>query len=372
MKSKVSIVKCPTYDSALVFDSVKKAVDLIGGISNFIKPESKVLVKPNLLMAKCPESGIDTHPEVVRAVIRLLKEIRCHIYLGDGPSVWGNQAEDVDSVYEESGMKRISIEEGIELVKFNKRRWRGKFPLTTWLDECDYLVSVPKFKTHDLTILTGAIKNLYGLIPGTYKTELHKRYYKAEDFSRNLADIYMEVHPALTIVDGILALEGDGPATSGQPRQCGLLLAGVDCVALDSILALIMGLAPRDILSTKEAARRGLGIADVNSIEILGEKLQSVLGQPFKLPSTSLRKKIPAPIIAIAKNLITFYPRVNHKNCISCGVCINACPAKAISIHFNKVVIDYTRCISCFCCQEVCPSAAIKVKKSILARMIGL
>lgn len=372
MNSRVSIVRCTSYEPPLLLEATKKAIDLIGGITSFIKPQSKVLVKPNLLMAKEPESGIDTHPEVVRAVIKILKEINCKIYLGDGPSVWGNQAKDVDDVYEISGMKKVSCEEDIELVKFDKRRWRGKFPLTTWLDNCDYLVSVPKFKTHNITILTGAIKNLFGLIPGTYKTELHKNYFKADDFSKILVDIYAQVKPSLTMVDSIIAMEGDGPATSGKLRNTGLLLASSDCVALDSVLALIMNLEPFDILTTKEAAKRGLGIADINSISVLGEKLKEVIGEPFLLPTTSIRRNIPQPIVKLAKKLIKYYPCIEQDNCIQCAACLQACPSQAISMKNNRIFFDYSSCISCFCCQEACPASAIKVKKSIFTKLIGL
>ena len=373
MNSKVSIVKCKNYDSSLVFEAIKKSIDLLGGISVFIKPKSKVLVKPNLLMAKPPESAITTHPEVVRAVVKILKSIDCKIYLGDGPSVWYRQVENVDEVYEQTGMKMLSKEEDIELVKFDKRRWRGKFPLSAWLDSCDCLVSIPKFKTHDLMILTGAIKNLFGLVSDVYKTELHKRYYAGNDFAGILVDIYEEARPALTIVDGIVAMEADGPGTSGKLRNPGLIFAGSDCVALDSILALIMGLSPLDILTNKEAAKRGLGIADINSIDIFGEKLEDFIEEPFQLPTTSITKKIPRPVIEIAKKFIRFYPKVAYNNCNLCKACIDICPNKAIStINNERIIFDYSRCISCFCCQEVCPNSAIKVKKSIFAKMIGL
>jgi uncharacterized protein (DUF362 family)/ferredoxin len=372
MNACVSIVKCKDYDRSLVLDATRKAIDLIGGISSFIQPGTKVLVKPNLLMAKEPEFGITTHPEVVRALIKILKEINCKIYLGDGPSVWGTQAEGVDEVYEKSGMRRVSEEEDIELVKFDKGRWRDKFPLTTWLDNCDYLVSVPKFKTHDTTILTGAIKNLFGLVTGIYKTELHKKYFAHEDFAKILVDIYVEARPALTIIDGIVAMEGDGPGTGGELRKTGVVLAGSDCVALDSVLALIMGLKPSDILTTKEAATRDLGVADINAISIFGEKLEDVIEEPFKLPSASLKTKIPRPIIELAKKLIRFYPKVDYNNCTLCGACVEICPNKIISMKSDRIVIDYSGCIPCFCCQEVCPNSAIKVKKSVLAKMIGL
>lgn len=372
MKSKVSIVKCKSYDPVLVFEAAKRAIDLIGGISSFIKPRSSVLVKPNLLTVTEPESGVDTHPQVVRAVVRILKEIDCKIYLGDGPSVWGNQPDNIDEVHRKSGMTSISQEEDVELVRFDKRRWRGKFPLTTWLDICEYLVSIPKFKTHGLTILTGAIKNLYGLVPGIYKTELHKKYFDAKDFSDILVDIYEMAKPALTVIDGIVAMERDGPGTSGTLRQCGLLLAGADCVSLDSALALIMGLSPKEILTTKEAEKRGLGSADINSIQLLGERLEDVIGEPFKLPASSIKRKLPRPIIEIAKKLIWFYPKVMHNNCSLCGACVQACPSEVISIGSNRIVVDYSKCISCFCCQEVCPHSAIKIKKSILAKVVGL
>ncbi|OGX16571.1 MAG: hypothetical protein A2166_01450 [Omnitrophica WOR_2 bacterium RBG_13_41_10] len=372
MKSIISIVKCQDYDQQRVFQATKKALDLIGGINSFIKPQSKVLVKPNLLLAIEPETAVDTHPEVVRAVVKLLKEIQCHIYLGDGPNVWGNQIENLEGVYRRSGMKQICDEEGVELVNFDKRRWRKKFPLTTWLDHCDYLVSVPKFKTHSFTVFSGAIKNLFGLVCGTYKTELHKQYFKREDFSKMLVDILEEVKPALTVIDGIISLEGDGPGTSGKPRHTGLLFAGQDCVALDSILSVIMGLKADEILTTKEAAKRGLGISDIKAIELKGERLENVIQRLFKLPATSLKYRIPQPVVELAKKLIKYYPCVERDNCTKCASCIKACPTKAISMQKKGIAFNYKKCIACFCCQEACSNAAIKTKKSILAKIIGL
>ena len=174
MESQVSIIKCANYDPSLVEASVRKVIGLIGGITRYVKPGSRVLVKPNMLMAKEPEFGIDTHPEVVRAVIRVLKDINCHIFVGDGPSVWGKEIENVEEVYRLSGITKVCQDEKVELVKFDKRRMREKFPLTIWLDDCDYLINLPKFKTDELTVLTGAIKNNFGLVSGTFKTELRK------------------------------------------------------------------------------------------------------------------------------------------------------------------------------------------------------
>lgn len=374
MKSQVAIVKCRSYEPFLVQEAVAKAINLVGGITNFIKPRSRVLVKPNLLMAQPPESGIDTHPEVVKAVVRVLKTIDCRILVGDGPSIWGSQAEHIDELYERSGMKKVCEEEGVELVKFEKKRMRqNKFPLTTWLDNCDYFVSLPKFKTHNLMILTGAIKNLFGLVWDNYKTELHKDYFKPQAFAGILVDIYQEAKPTLTLVDAIVAMEGEGPATSGKLRNTGFLLAGSDGVALDSVLALVMGLGPLDILTTKEAAVRKLGVCDMDSIDVLGAKLEEVIGKPFKLPAPSTpRTKVFSALMEFASRFIRFYPKINRRSCVLCGACVVSCPAKIMKIKSKRIVIDYSKCLACFCCQEACPSGAIKIKKSIAAKVVGL
>jgi len=372
MNPRVSVIKCSSYDPDAVFGSVKNALNLLGGMAAFARPGSKVLVKPNLLIAKAPEYGITTHPEVVRAVVRLLKEINCSISIGDGPCVWGRCFENMGYVYEETGMKRIADEEGVELVKFDKRKWHGKFPLASCLDDCDTLISIPKFKTHELTILTGAIKNLFGLVSGTYKTELHMRYANIEDFARILVDIYEKTKPALTVVDGIVAMEGDGPGTGGELKKADVLVAGADCVAIDTILAAIMGIGPAEVLTNKEAAKRGLGSAKVSDIEILGDRLENVTGSPFKLPGSSFKRKLPEPIVKIARGLIRFFPVFQPAKCTKCCACIEACPAHALSMQDKRIAVDYSKCISCFCCQEACPASAIKVKKSLLARLLGL
>jgi len=372
MNSSVAIARCDNYDPAQVSAAVKRAVDLTGGIGAFVRPGSKVLVKPNLLMAQPPEAGITTHPEVVRAVVRLLKELGCKIFIGDGPSVWGSKPENVDDVYDKSGIRTLAREEGINLVKFSRHRWREKFPLSCWLDDCDYLVSIPKFKTHCFTILTGAIKNLYGLVSGPSKTELHKQYITPVGFAGILADIYAVVRPALTIVDGIMAMEGDGPGTGGKLRNSGVLIAGNDCVAIDSILALIMGLKPDDILSTKEASGRDLGVSDIASIRIHGEKLADVTGKHFMLPTGSVARIIPQVILGIFKRFIRSHPKINYNNCADCRICIEVCPQDIIKVKAGRPVIDYSGCVHCFCCQESCPNAAIKIKKSFLAKLIGL
>jgi uncharacterized protein (DUF362 family)/NAD-dependent dihydropyrimidine dehydrogenase PreA subunit len=374
MSAKVSVVKCNSYEGKIVEQAIRDSVDLLGGITCFVRPQSRVLLKPNLLMSKPPEYGITTHPEIVRAVIHILKEINCKIALGDSPSVWDKYLDQIDQVYEISGISRVCKEESIELIKFDKRRMRDKFPLAAALDECDYLINLPKFKTHGFTLISGSIKNLFGLVPGTYKTELHKNHFQPPEFARVLVDIYEEVRPALTIIDGVLAMEGDGPGTSGQRRQLNLLLAGSDCVALDTVMAKMMGITGREVLSTKEAALRGLGQGDLSKIKIEGEFLEGLNIRPFALPNSSLKRisELPKPIQRILKSLIRYYPYSLRSKCSRCGHCIGICPSKCVKLLKNRINFDYKKCIACFCCQEVCPEAAISVKKSILAKLIGL
>jgi len=373
MNAKVSVVKCAGYEPAIVERAIRDAVNLLGGITNFIKPGSRVLVKPNLLMAKGPGCAITTHPEVVRAVIHILKEINCKIIVGDGPSVWGRYVENVEQVYDLTGIRKVCQDEEVQLVTFDKRRMRAKFPLTSWLDECDHLISLAKFKTHEITLLTGAIKNLFGLVSGTYKTELHKNYFEPAEFAKILVDIYQEAKPALTIIDGILAMEGDGPATSGKVRQLGLLLGGADCVALDTLMAKIMGITNQEVLSTKEAAARGLGENQLSRIKIEGEDIARLNVRPFILPQAQAKiGKLPQPVKKILKSLIRYYPYCLNPKCVRCGHCEKVCPRQCIALKNNRILFDYKKCIACFCCQESCPEAAIGVKKSILAKLIGL
>lgn len=373
MKTKISIVRCVNYDPCNVQEALERSIGLLGGITNFVRPQSRVLVKPNLLMAREPEAGITTHPEVVRQAIKILKKINCEVFVGDSPSVFGREIEDVAQVYERSGIRRVCAEEGARLVEFNKRRIRKGIPLTAMIDECDSIVNIAKFKTHNFMLLTAAIKNLFGLVVGTYKTELHKRYFNPEAFAKILVDIYAEARPALNIVDAVAAMEGDGPGTAGILRNTNLLLAGADAAALDSALAQIMGIEPFKVLTTKEAAARGLGAADNGSIEMLGEKLEDVIGRPFLLPSASIKTRfIPKQIFALIWKMIKYRPYCLPDKCVRCMACLKGCPSKCISLKNGRITFYYPDCIACFCCQEVCPQAAIKVKKGLFTKLIGL
>ena len=191
-----------------------------------------------------------------------------------------------------------------------------------------------------------------------------------------LLDVYEAVKPALSIVDGISGIEGNGPATSGTKRDFGLIVASSDAVSLDTVLARIMNTHPDYIYTNKEASRRGIGTADITTIEIQGQTLAASIISDFKLPETSLRQtiknKLPSFIVTFLKKYIYFHPNINSDLCRLCNSCVENCPQRTMSNKGGKIVIDYARCISCFCCKEFCPYAAIKTKKSLLARMMGI
>lgn len=370
MKSKVSVVKCDNYKKENIESALKKAIDSLGGIANFIKPASRVLLKPNLLMAIEPEKAITTHPELARSVIRILKNLDAKIYLGDAPSVWG-KPQDLKEVYGKTGMSRLAAEEGVELIEFTPSQIKRGLPLASIIDEVDFIISVPKFKTHSFMTLTGAVKNLFGLVCGLHKTELHRQYFKPEQFAKKLVDIYEIVRPTLTIVDAIDVLEGNGPATGGDLRHLGLIIVSADCVAIDSVLARIMNIMPQRIPVIKEARSRNLGNSELSSIEIIGENLKDIITADFKLPPPSLMHKVPLGVFNLFKGLLNYRPDINPKLCVRCKKCQAICPAKIISIE-PQIKIDYSGCIKCFCCLEACPERAISIKKSLAAKIMGL
>ncbi|MDD5618441.1 MAG: DUF362 domain-containing protein [Candidatus Omnitrophica bacterium] len=371
MASKVALVKCRTYNSREVDGAVEKALDLLGGIESIIKPNSKVLIKPNLLTDSAPEDCITTHPQVVESVISLVKKTNADIYVGDSPGVIG-QKIDVDRVYEKTGMKESCKRQNVKLAYFDKAVLKNNIPVADWIGNCDYIINVPKFKTHGLTTLTGAIKNLFGLVMGVHKTKIHKDYFKVHAFSNRVVDVFELAKPALNIVDGIVAIEGDGPGSSGTRKDVGLIAASQDAVAIDSVLAAIMGLFPKDILTTKEAARRNLGESDIEKIDMLGENLGEFADNNFKLPSLSIIYSMPEFLFNIAKKFVWHKMYVCRNLCKSCGRCIGVCPVGAVSFKKNKAFIDYKKCILCACCQEICPYKSIIVQRSLLLKIVGV
>ncbi|MFA5144229.1 MAG: DUF362 domain-containing protein [Candidatus Omnitrophota bacterium] len=364
---KVSLARCNDYNPDRVFAAVKKAVDLVGGMEAFVKKGAKVLIKPNLLSARRPEDAVDTHPEVVRAVARLAKLSGAGVVLlGDSPGGYG---ADMDEIFDKSGMRAVAKEEGVELVKFTASKTVDGIPFTRYIFDCDCVISVPKLKTHLVTILTAGIKNMYGTVVGLYKSERHLSAPKGKDFAKVIAKVYGIAKPHLTVLDAIRAMEGDGPS-GGQPRNLNLVMAGPDAVAIDTIAAAIVGIEPLDVLVTKEAFRSGFGEADPAKIELAGDDAAGFFLPNFKMPQTIPLGFVPTAIATAAASLIKFKLHIDIRVCRRCRLCKTTCPVNAIEIGKDSCKIDYKKCVRCLCCHEVCPYKAIRIKRNLLTKLL--
>jgi Uncharacterized conserved protein len=364
--AKVAVSRCGSYDTSIVCDAVKKSIDLIGGIGAFVKPGMKVLLKPNLLSARLPEDAVDTHPEVVRAVVRLVKGAGAVPIIGDSPGGFG---KNIDEIFEKSGMKKMADEENVRLSPFTVSRFVHGIPVARQIFDSDRVISIPKFKTHSITLLTAAVKNMFGAVVGLYKAECHSHAPREEDFSKVISKVYSIAKPHLSVVDGIVAMEGDGPS-SGIVRKMDFVMAGDDAVAIDSCLAKIVGVAPLDILVTKEAYEAKLGEADLSRIEVVGEALEAFAVKDFKLPQTIPLKYLPKGVTNRIASLIRFKPYIDNKACKRCNLCKLTCPVYCIEIDKDRCSIDYKKCIRCLCCHEVCPYRAISIKRNMLTRLV--
>jgi uncharacterized protein (DUF362 family)/NAD-dependent dihydropyrimidine dehydrogenase PreA subunit len=371
MKSKVALARCLNYSPEQIDTAVCKALSLLGGMESFIKPRSKVLIKPNLLMDSQPQDCITTHPRVIESVVTLLKKTNSEIFIGDSPSVIGERKQ-IDEVYEATGMKDICRRHDVKLAYFDKAVLKNGIPVTDWIERCDFIINMPKFKTHGLTILTAGVKNLFGVVLGMHKVKIHRDFMEIEEFARRLVDVFEAVKPALTIVDAVVALEGDGPGSAGIKTDTELILASQDAVAIDSVLATIMGIFPEDVPTTREARRRNLGESDLHNIDILGDSLGEFIYSNFRLPKASLIYNMPKPIVKLAKQFIWYKMKVVKLECRSCKKCIDICPSSSIDLEEGKAFINSRKCILCSCCQEICPHNAITLKKSLLLRMLGV
>ena len=365
ISSDTALIRCADYDSGNIQRAVQQAVDLLGGMHAFVKPGERVLVKPNLLKARPPEAAVTTHPEVVRAVIRLVQTAGGIAMIGDSPGMG-----DLKKVAEKSGILDVVREEGAELAEFDEAvqvKNNGRFQhfeVSKRAYDADVIINLPKLKTHGMTTLTGAVKNLFGCIPGKLKVQWHfNTGVNHELFMRMLLELYMMLEPRLTIMDAVIGMEGNGPG-SGDPRQIGAILAGRDAVAIDAVSAKLVGVYPDRLPLIRAAEALDIGETKLDRITVLGNAIESMAVNTFRLPAQEhLEWKLPEWARRSLKNAFTTKPVIDHTQCISCGVCQGHCPQGAIEVRSKKLVIDYRNCIRCFCCQEFCPQGAITVGK---------
>jgi len=376
--SIVSIVKCSDYEQKKVDKAVKESLALTGGLDKIVKAHQKVLLKVNMLNADPPEKAVTTHPAVLRAVIRAVKEVKGEILVGEAPGI---AYEDIEKAWQITGLKKVAEEEGAKVINFHKvetidNSQNKEVPTLHLAGEVlgsDVVISLPKLKTHNFTLFTGAIKNLYGCIPGFHKKELHRLVPRPEDFARLMIDVFSAIKPDFAIMDGIVGMEGDGPA-AGSPREIGAVLASQDLVALDAVASYIIGYDSFEVDSTRIATERGLGEGKLEKIEVKGASLSELKIKDYQLASNinTLLKKMPGFILFAFRHLAPWVskikPVIDKDSCTNCGVCIEHCPTEAMKIGKDCPVIDIKRCIKCFCCQEFCLQRAVGIKYNWLAR----
>ena len=375
--SVVSVVRVKNYDLSELIPAVNTSLDLIGGLKEIVKHGKKVFVKINHLSPPSPpERGIVTHPIFVEAVVMLLKETGANITVGDDIEDEGDEDGFIISGYREmcnrQRVKLVNLRE----TGFVEKPCNGKILKNLYISkvviESDVIINLPKLKTHSLTAFTGGIKNLYGVIPAGLRRRFHADYLRPEDFSQMLVDIFMMVKPQVTIIDGVMAMEGEGPG-SGKMRNLGLILASKDAVALDTVAGGIIGLKPEDVLTTRYAGERALGISDLKNVEVVGEKFDSLVVPDFKLPAAvgrTVANRAPHGMVKYILGQISPRPRVKKKNCTVCTECVKACPTGAARIVGETAVINDQLCIRCMCCHEVCRFYAIYPYRPFLGKII--
>ena len=373
MATRVSIERCNSYDRAVVTEAVRRAVDGVGGMARFVSRGARVLIKPNLLSAKPPERAVTTHPEIVRAVALLVLEAGGVPQVGDSPAA---AYRGIENLWAETGMRGVCDELGVELVNFEKAGPVAvdgetmSFHIARHAVEADVIVSVPKLKTHGLCVMTGAIKNMYGTLPGMMKAEYHRTFTKPQTFNPILPELYRAVRPALSIMDAVVAMEGDGPA-AGAPKQIGAVLASEDAVAVDAVCSELTRLSPRRVPAVRLAAERGVGVADLGQIDVIGCPIADVKPDEFRHARTTPLRFIPEFMLALARPFVWIRPRFGPR-CEGCGLCAKKCPVQALHIENERPVLDANRCIECLCCHEICPAEAVEVDMSFLARMMSM
>ncbi|MDI6763245.1 MAG: DUF362 domain-containing protein [Thermodesulfobacteriota bacterium] len=372
MVTPVSIVKCRRYDDEEVLEKLRLSIDLIGGIGSFVKKGDRVLLKPNLLYGKAPEKAVTTHPSIIRGVIQIVRENGGIPFLGDSPGI-GNSV----GVAEKAGIKRVADAMDCPVIEFNRPvlppERKGRFFKNIEIDqaifEADVIINLPKWKTHAQMLLTLGVKNLFGCVPGQRKALWHLK--AGEDhkiFAQMLVDIYLMIQPSLTILDGIVGMEGNGPG-SGDPVPLGLILASGNPLILDQIVCDLVGISRNSLMTNRVAFEQGLGR---NGIEVVGERVEDVKIRHFKLPNlTRVDWNLPGFVKKAFKNALNSKPVIDQEICKLCNQCVEICPPEALKGNEKGLVFDYGKCIRCFCCQEICPEGAITIQQGWALKLVG-
>lgn len=370
MNKIVALRRCEEYDSELIEVLIGEIYDKCGGPDTEGKT---VLVKPNILTDDDPARCISTHPAVVEAMVRFLQKRGATVVVGDSPAIHSRgfraSKSGIRGVCERTGAGWAVFTEKPGSVRVGSRSIR----IARAALDADLIISLPKFKTHELMYLTGAVKNTLGLVPGLHKAAQHAIHQDRVSFGTFLVDLNESVLPHFFLVDGIMAMEGPGPG-NGFPVKTGIITGSTNPVAVDVILSRIAGYDPLEISTSKVAMSRGIWLSGEEEIEYDGPELSSVVKEGFIRVGTRNNVNIALQfVIHRIKPLrkLEHRPVFISKNCISCGKCIAICPVKALEFHHvkkNRVLLTDKKCIRCFCCSEVCPSNAIVIKRKLFGQ----
>ena len=380
MTYQVTITRCRNYELDAVRPAVASSLGPLGGIGRFVGNGQRVLVKPNLLASRSPEEAVTTHPAVVQAVVEEVQKAGGVAIIGDSPG-GRNIGSSYERLLKRTGMMGVVEATGCEWVSFddsvidvqapNAKSFK-RFTVGKAVTEADRIIVLPKLKTHQLTYYTGAVKILYGYIPGLLKAEYHLHTgTDAETFSDLLLDLHGALPPTLAIMDAVVGMEGQGPS-NGNPRDIGLILAGENGHALDLVACSIIGFDAMAVPTVRKAGERGVGPRDLGEVLVSGEPIGNVRVQDFAKPRTMILAKIPPSLVSAIGYLVGTRPSIRRGKCISCGKCAEACPPKAIRYTKGEIPsIRYRHCIRCYCCQELCPQGAVEVAYPWIRRVLG-
>ncbi|MEN6440664.1 MAG: DUF362 domain-containing protein [Syntrophobacter sp.] len=345
------------------YENARSAVDRAFELFPLDLKGKKVLIKPNVLRATEASEGVVTNPAVLRAVVEKVESLGPDsIVVGDNPGLFSYGAN--EESFTRTGLMEASkgyyrnIGNDSRKVSFNPD-FMANVSLSSIVLDADFIISLPKFKTHGLTVITGGIKNSYGFLPGAQKARLHKAAGSPERFHEMLVDVFRLRPPDLFVMDAIIGMEGNGPA-SPDLREIGLILASDNAVALDSVVATMMGCDPAKLRFLQRARELGLGEYDIEKIQVIGEL--KVLPD-YKLPplgGTAMSQNAPMQEMIHGRTILR--PQADPALCTGCGSCVEQCPVSALSMTGSTPEADTAVCITCFCCQEVCPEKAITLK----------
>ncbi|MCR4403363.1 MAG: DUF362 domain-containing protein [Firmicutes bacterium] len=370
LKTRVALGVCGSYLRDDVSQAVGSVIDLLGGAKAFLPSEGFVLVKPNMLSPYPPDRAVTTHPAVVGAVLNVLKRAGASVVVGDSPghgSVSDVAAKcGIAAVCHEAGVDLVSLGEGVAR-KHPAGRVCKEFVLGRPVADVSAIINVAKMKTHGFTTFTGAVKNLFGCIAGKEKLRMHLRYNDPRTFSLVLLDLVDLVKPSLSILDAVVAMDGNGPS-HGRTRHIGAILASEDPVALDVVSLRLAGVDPMRVPYLRAAREIGKRGTRPEEIEVVGARPEDFHVTDFALPPAARATSGIFTFIRAVRKHVTASPWVDAAKCVACGVCAQSCPPEAITVDsVGTAMIDRHRCIRCFCCHEMCPEGAISLRRGTLA-----